>query len=381
MSIEPDREDDAVHAANSAAHSATNAPEPPRVRRRLRAAGAFVIAAIGLSLGALRLGVAEPAAGPAAAASGAASFPKRPITILVTFPPGGGTDLLARRLGAELQRELGQNVIVENRPGASGNLGARAVAEAAPDGYTLLMVNSSYAINPGVYRNLPFSPKRDLRAVINVAFVPSVLVVPAASPLHTLEQALASAGRQDPAATGKPSISVPQLAYASCGNGTPQHLAGEMLRRSSGRALQHVPYRGCGPALTDVLSSQVGMGIVTASSAAPFLASGRLRALAVTSPRRSELMPDVPTVAEQGFPGYTLDQWHGLLAPAGTPTAVINRLNTAVADIMRREDVQHDLRQLGFSPTRSSPQVFQTLIDNDIDRFSTLTASMGLHAD
>ncbi|WP_233233806.1 tripartite tricarboxylate transporter substrate binding protein [Bordetella sp. LUAb4] len=372
MSIEPDREDDAVNAS---------APAPRRTRKRLRAAGAFAIAAIGLSLGALRLGVAEPAGGPAAAAAAAAGFPKRPITILVTFPPGGGTDLLARRLGAELQRELGQNVIVENRPGASGNLGARAVAEAAPDGYTLLMVNSSYAINPGVYRNLPFSPKRDLRAVINVAFVPSVLVVPAASPLHTLEQALASAGRQDPAFAGKPSASVPQLAYASCGNGTPQHLAGEMLRRSSGRALQHVPYRGCGPALTDVLSNQVGMGIVTASSAAPFLASGRLRALAVTSPRRSELMPDVPTVAEQGFPGYTLDQWHGLLAPAGTPTAVINRLNTAVADIMRREDVQHDLRRLGFSPTRSSPQVFQTLIDSDIDRFSTLTASMDLHAD
>ncbi|OWT75429.1 MULTISPECIES: tripartite tricarboxylate transporter substrate binding protein [unclassified Achromobacter] len=384
MSVEPVRKGDAVNANADGSSDAdgssvtVRAPAPRRARNRLRAAGAFLVAAVGLSLGALRLGVAEPAGGPAAAAAAAAGFPKRPITILVTFPPGGGTDLLARRLGAELNRELGQNVIVENRPGASGNLGARAVAEAAPDGYTLLMVNSSYAINPGVYRNLPFSPKRDLRAVINVAFVPSVLVVPAASPLHTLGQALASAGRQDPAA---PPASVPQLAYASCGNGTPQHLAGEMLRRSSGRALQHVPYRGCGPALTDVLSGQVGMGIVTASSAAPFLASGRLRALAVTSPQRSELMPDVPTVAEQGFPGYTLDQWHGLLAPAGTPTAVIARLNTAVADIMRREDVQHDLRQLGFSPTRSSPQVFQTLIDNDIDRFSTLTASMNLHAD
>jgi tripartite-type tricarboxylate transporter receptor subunit TctC len=310
-----------------------------------------------------------------AAAGPAAVFPDRPITILVTFPPGGGTDLLARRLGLEMQHELGQTVVVENRPGASGNVGARAVAEAAPDGYTLLMVNSSYAINPGVYRNLPFSPKDDLRAVINVAFVPSVVVVPAASPLHTLTQALESAGRQDAAAP------VAQLSYASCGNGTPQHLAGEMLRRASGRTLQQVPYRGCGPALLDVISGQAGMGIVTASSAAPYITSGRLRALAVTSPRRSDLMPQVPTVAEQGFPGYTLDQWHGLLAPAATPDAVVQRLNAAVAAIMRREDVRTDLLKLGFSPTASSPQDFQKLINGDIDRFSALTANMGLHVD
>jgi tripartite-type tricarboxylate transporter receptor subunit TctC len=301
---------------------------------------------------------------------GAQAYPSRPITLIVTFPPGGGTDLLARRIGAVLQHDLGQNVVVENRPGASGNIGAREVAQAAPDGYTLLMVNSSYAINPGVYRDLPFSPKRDLKAVINVAFVPSVLAVPAASPFHTLADVMAAAGRD-----GKP------VSYASCGNGTPQHLAGEMLRIASGRGLQHVPYRGCGPALQDLLSGQVGMGIVTASSAAPFLASGKLRAVAVTSPQRSDLMPSVPTVAEQGYPGYALDQWHGLLAPAGTPAAVVARLNAAVASIMRRDDIRLALLQLGYSPTASTPQAFQTLIDDDIDRFGKLTASMGLHAD
>jgi tripartite-type tricarboxylate transporter receptor subunit TctC len=180
------------------------------------------------------------------------------------------------------------------------------------------------------------------------------------------------------AAAGKDGKPVP---FASCGNGTPQHLAGEMLRVASGRALQHVPYRGCGPALTDVVSGQVGLGIVTSSSASPFISAGQLRALAVTSPQRSDLMPDVPTVAEQGFPGYTLDQWHGLLAPAGTPVAVIQRLNTAVAAIMHRPSIQHDLRQLGFSPTASTPAQFQSLIDNDIDRFSELTARIGLRAD
>lgn len=329
--------------------------------RRLRtvAGAAFAVAACALAF-LLPAGAAQ--AGPA--------YPVHPITIIVTFPPGGGTDLLARRLGASLQQDLGQNVIVENRPGASGNVGAREVAEAAPDGYTLLMVNSSFAVNPGVYRNLPFSPKQDLAAVINVAFVPSVLIVPAASPFRSLADVLAAAGKG-----GKP------VAYASCGNGTPQHLAGEMLRALSGRPLQHVPYRGCGPALTDVLSSQVGLGIVTASSASPFLASGKLRAIAVTSLARSDLMPQVPTVAEQGFPGYQLDQWHGLLAPAHTPPAVIARLNAAVTAIMKRESTQRDLRQLGFSPTASSPQDFQTLIDGDIDRFGKLTASIGLRAD
>lgn len=300
----------------------------------------------------------------------AGRYPAHPITIIVTFPPGGGTDLLARRLGAALQQDLGQTVVVENRPGASGVIGAREVAQAAPDGYTLLMVNSSYAINPGVYRDLPFSPTRDLKAVINVAFVPSVLAVPASSSFHTLADALSAAGKDGKA-----------LAYASCGNGTPQHLAGEMLRLASGRLLQHVPYKGCGPALTDLLSGQVGMGIVTASSAAPFLAAGKLRALAVTSPERTELMPSVPTVAEQGFPGYALDQWHGLLAPAATPPAVVAKLNAAVAAIMKRPDTRQALLQLGYSPTASTPAEFQALIDADIDRFGKLTARLGLRAD
>jgi tripartite-type tricarboxylate transporter receptor subunit TctC len=328
------------------------------------------VAAVALAASVARSGEQAGHGGAAGRASGVADYPSRPITVVVTFPPGGGTDLLARRLGAALQHDLGQSVVVENRPGASGNIGARDVAQAAPDGYTLLMVNSSYAINPGVYRDLPFSPRDDLKGVINVAFVPSVLVVPAASRFRDLHDVLAAA-----APGGKP------VSYASCGNGTPQHLAGEMLRMASGRALQHVPYRGCGPALADALSGQVGMGIVTASSAAPFLKSGKLRALAVTSPQRSELMPAVPTVAEQGYPGYALDQWHGLLVPAATPAAVVARLNAAVAAIMRRDDMRHALLQLGYSPTASTPQAFQALIDADIERFGALTASMGLHAD
>lgn len=306
---------------------------------------------------------------PAGEAPGDAAYPAHPITIVVTFPPGGGTDLLARRIGASLQETLGQPVVVENRPGASGNIGARIVAEAAPDGYTLLMVNSSFAINPGVYRNLGFSPQRDFAAVINVAFVPSVFVVPAASPLRKLDDALAVAQ------PGKP------LPFASCGNGTPQHLAGEMLARAAGATLQHVPYKGCGPALTDVAAGQVGMGVVTASSAAPLIAAGKLRALAVTSPARSPLMPTVPTVAEQGVPDYALDQWHGLLTPAATPAAVVDKLNAAVAKIVQRPDVQAALRAQGFTPASSTPREFQQMIGADIARYTALTQAIGLRAD
>lgn len=319
---------------------------------------------------AVALSAAPCAPAGAGQSEAAARYPDHAITIIVTFPPGGGTDLLARKLGAGLQQALGQPVVVENRPGASGNIGARAVARAEPDGYTLLMVNSSFAINPGVYRDLDFSPAHDFAAVINVAFVPSVLVVPAASPLASLDDALRRAAPPaDP------------LPFATCGNGTPQHLAGEMLREASGAVLQHVPYRGCGPALADVLSGQVPLGIVTASTAAPYIRAGTLRALAVTSPRRSPLLPQVPTVAEQGMPGYELDQWHGLLAPAGTPPAVVQRLNAAVAGIVAQPQLRQDLLQLGYTPAASTPAEFQALVRGDIARFGELTARMGLHAD
>lgn len=324
------------------------------------------LAALALALSALAL---STAGGSSVAREVAPSWPTRPLTIVVTFPPGGGTDLLARKIGAALATELGQPVVVENRPGASGNIGARAVAQAAPDGYTLLMVNSSFAINPGVFRKLDFSPEHDFAAVINVAFVPSVVVTRADTGYATLAQALARGRPQDP------------LAFASCGNGTPQHLAGEMLQLASGATLQHVPYKGCGPALTDVLSGQVPVGIVTASSAVPFINSGKLRALAVTSPERSLLLPRVPTVAESGMPGYQLDQWHGLLAPAGTPAAVVDKINAAVARIVAEPVMRNALLDLGFAPTASSAAEFDRLVHADIARFAELTRKLGLHAD
>lgn len=302
---------------------------------------------------------------PAAVAAG--DFPNKPIEITVTFPPGGGTDLLARLIGNYFNGELGQSVIVENRPGASGNIGARLVAQRAPDGYSLLMVNSSFAVNPAVFSNLPFDPSKDFSAVINFAFVPSVIIVPAESPYKTLKEMLT-------AAKAKPG----DVFFASCGNGTPQHLAGEMLNMAAKVKMSHIPYKGCGAAMNDVMGNQVGAAFVTASSALPFIQSGKLRTLAVTSPERNSLILDVPTVAELGFPGYELNQWHGLLAPKGTPGTVVEKLQQTVQKIIAREDVQAKLASLGYTVANDGPAQFQTMIDNDIGRFKDLAQKIDL---
>jgi tripartite-type tricarboxylate transporter receptor subunit TctC len=297
----------------------------------------------------------------------AARFDK-PITIVVTFPPGGGTDLLARKLGAALQQRIGQTVVVENRPGASGNIGARHVAEAAGDGSTWLMVNSSFAINPSVYRQLDFDPRRDFKAVFNVGTIASVLVVPQASALHRLADVRATARWQ-------------QLPFASCGNGTPQHMAGEMLAQAAQLHLQHVPYKGCGPAITAVAAGQVAMGMVTASSAAPLIEAGRVRALAITAPQRVPQWPQVATVAEQGTAGFGVEQWHGLLAPAATSDAVVQRMHDVLAQILADPAMQQSLREQGYASVQQSAAEFGRVIASDITRYAAVAQQLGLRVD
>lgn len=302
------------------------------------------------------------------AAANDAAFPQKQIEIIVTFPPGGGTDMLARLIGNYLTQDLGQTVIVENRPGASGNVGARIISERAPDGYSLLIANSSYAINPAVFSNMPFDPKKDLSGVVNFAYVPSVLIVPADSPYKTLGDLVKAA---TPASN--PTF------FGSCGNGTPQHLAGELLNIAAKTHIAHVPYKGCGPALNDVLGNQVTSAIVTASSAIPHIKAGKVRALGVTAKERSQFLPDVPTVAEQGYPGYELNQWHGFLVPARTPDAVKEKLYAAVAKVMKREDVQKKLAGLGYSIANDGPAAFDAIVQNDIDRFTKLAKEINLN--
>lgn len=293
----------------------------------------------------------------------------KPITIVVTFPPGGGTDLLARRLGAALQAQIGQTVLVENRPGASGNIGARHVAESAADGSTLLMVNSSFAINPGVYQHLDFDPHKDFKAVVNAGTIASVLVVPQDSAIQNLAHAQAAAKAQLP------------LSYASCGNGTPQHMAGEMLAQATHTSWQHVPFKGCGPAIMAIAAQQVPLGVVTASSAAPLIAAGRVRAIAITAPQRVPQLADVPTVAEQGVPGFAVEQWHGLLVPAATPDAVRARLHAELVEVLAQPDVAQGLQAQGYTPAHQTAAQFEELIVGDMERYSRVAAGLGLKVD
>ncbi|NUT16561.1 MAG: tripartite tricarboxylate transporter substrate binding protein [Cupriavidus sp.] len=299
----------------------------------------------------------------------ASTFPQKPIRMVVTFPAGGGTDSLARLLGADLSKSLGQPVVVDNRPGASGNIGAEFVAKSPADGYTLLIVNSSFAINPSVFKKLQFNPKSDFSAVITFASVPSVIAVPAHSKLRTLNDLL-TAGR-----SGTPP------SYASCGNGTPQHLAGELLKVSAKIDMLHVPYKGCAPAIADVLGNQADVSVNTLTNTIPYLKSNKLRALAVTSKARSPFLPDVPTVSELGVAGYDVDQWFGILAPASTPPEIVQKLNAEIARAIARPEIKASLTQLGFATTTSTPAEFQKLVNADIDRWQKFTAKLSLALD
>jgi len=297
-------------------------------------------------------------------------FPSKPITIVVNFPVGGGTDILARILGNYFTDSFGQSAIIENRAGASGNVGAKHVVDKPSDGYTLLMVNSSYAINPGVFTNMPFDPKKDLITIINVAFIPSVLVVPADSPYKNFAALIAAA---------KPIKN--EVSFGSCGNGTPQHLAGAILNINAKTHITHIPYGGCGPALRDVLGGQIPMAIITASSAAAQIKAGKLIALAITSAERTLQLPNIPTVAEQGYPGYQMNQWHGLLVPADTPVALQTKLYERLLKIAQLPEVKEKLISIGYTPAYDNPSVFKKIVHDDIDRFSNLTKSIGLKLD
>lgn len=353
---------DAAESSPQASGRGNRKAQPGRWQRRaaIAAAAAFSAAAA--------VGVARSDGGHKAEAASHV-WPTGPVTLVVTFPPGGGTDTLARRLADRLQHRLGQPFVVENRSGASGNIGAQAVARARPDGHTLLVANSSYAINPAVFSELGFDPVRDLTGVVNVAYVPSVVVTAARSPWADLLSAV-DAGR---------AASAPAPAYASCGNGTPQHLAAGMLNQSTASNWLHVPYRGCGPALIDVLSGTVGLGVVTASSALPHIQSGAMRALAVTSAQRSALLPDTPTVAELGVPGYALNQWHGLLAPAATPQPLMNEIRQAVEALLADPAMQEVLTGMGYDlPSPAEAGAFDGMIRADLERFAAAADAIGL---
>ncbi|RTZ43287.1 tripartite tricarboxylate transporter substrate binding protein [Candidimonas sp. SYP-B2681] len=308
----------------------------------------------GVSLVAIGLGAALP--------SVAQEWPTKPISLIVPFPTGGTTDVLARALGDELSKNLGQPVIVESRPGAGATIGADYVAKAKPDGYTLLMGAVHHTIATSVYKKLPYSFQKDFAPIATVAMVPNVLVVNVAkAPVANVAELVSLAKK-----------SSTELAYGSNGNGTAQHLIGTQFQSATGVRLLHVPYKGSGPLTTDLLGGQVTMSFDTLTPVLPHIQSGKLRALAVATAKRSSVLPDVPTLQEAGLGEFDIGTWFGVLAPAATPKAVVSKLSTEMMKIIKSPDFQQRLRQVGAEPLVSTPDEFAQRINDETVKFAKL---------
>jgi tripartite-type tricarboxylate transporter receptor subunit TctC len=303
-------------------------------------------------------------ADPAAAQS---DYPSRPVRILVPSSPGGGTDILARVLADHLSRSMGGQFFVENRPGAGQMIGIEAVARAAPDGYTLLMAASTLAINPAMYRKVSYDALRDFAPITQVAGLPNVLLVHPSLPVRSLQELVALA-------KDKPG----HLTYASAGIGTSPHMGMELFKSMAGIDLVHVPFRGTGPAVTEMLSGRVPVGLSNTLTAIPHIEGGTLRALGVTGTRRAEALPKVPTIAEAGVPGYDAMQWYGLLAPAGTPPAIVERIAADVAAALRLPDVKERLAADGAEAVGGTPAAFAALIKEELDKWKKVAHAAGI---
>lgn len=304
---------------------------------------------------------------PALAAGAADAFPSKPVRIVVPFTPGGSTDILARAIGQKLSELWGQPVVVENRPGAGGNVGVELVAKSAPDGYTIVMGHiGTFAANPSLYKPLPYDPVKDFAPITLVANVPNVLVVGPSVQARTLGELIAHA-KANP---GK-------LDYGSGGNGSAAHLATEYFKLQTGVSMQHVPYKGTAPAIADLLGGQIGLIITGAPPLMPHLRSGKVRALAVLSPRRLAVLPDVPTVAESGYPGFAAVQWYGLFAPAGTPKDVVARINRDTIRALRDPGVAERLASEGAEPVGDTPEQFGAFVKSEIELWGKVIRESG----
>ncbi|UZN52042.1 tripartite tricarboxylate transporter substrate binding protein [Cupriavidus cauae] len=320
-----------------------------------------------LTLATVVLGLAAALATPAAQAA----YPERPIRWIVPFPAAGAMDNIARTLGEEMSQTLGQSIVVENRPGAGGNIGAELVARSPADGYTMLIVANGMAVNPALYRKLTYDPIKDFAPVSLLAVVPNVLVAnKAKTSAKTVPEVIASAKSQP----GK-------YTYASAGNGTSIHLAGELFTSMAGVELLHVPYKGSGPAVTDLLGGQVDYMFDSITSAKPHIDAGKLTAIAVTTSKRSATLPNVPTVAEAGLPGYELSPWFAAFVPAGTPPAVVETLHRAMVDALRKPAVQKRLAAIGAEPIGSTPAELKQHLAKETDKWGKLIRARGIRAD
>jgi len=292
--------------------------------------------------------------------SALAAFPDRPVKLVVPFAPGGGTDAIARGVAIGMAQALGQPVIIDNKPGAGTIIGSDAVAKSAPDGYSLVVATFAHAVNPILMPKLPFNTQKAFSPVILLARGPNILVVRADSPLKTAADVVAAA-RANPN----------KLTYASQGNGTSAHLAGEMFANLAKVQMAHIPYRGAGPALTDLLGGQVDMMFATAAAVTPQIAGGKLRAIAVTTPQRAPTLKDVPTIAET-VPGYAVESWYGLFAPAGTPAAVIAKLNSAARKATDSAEFRKLIEPEGLAVSAGTPAELDTFVRAETTRWTRI---------
>lgn len=314
------------------------------------------------SITALMLSVVGASAMAQATTTGSGqSWPSKPISLIVPFPAGGTTDVLARAVGLELSKAVGQPVIVENKPGAGATLGADYVTKARPDGHTILMGAVHHTIATSVYRKLPYDFQKDLVPISTVALVPNVLVVNPNVPAKNVKELLALA-KAEP---GK-------LTYGSNGNGTGQHLIGAQFEGMAGVQILHVPYKGSGPLTVDLLGGQITMSFDTITPVLPQIKSGKLRALAVTTIKRSPALPDVPTLDESGLKGFDLGTWFGILAPAATPREIVTRLNTELVKIINSAEFRKKMADIGADPIGNTPEQMARQIKDDTERFAKL---------
>jgi len=305
----------------------------------------------------------------AAGAAGAQPYPSKPVKIVVGFAPGGGSDFIARVIAQKLTERLGTQVIVENRPGAGSILGSEFAIKSPPDGYTLLLTPASYTVNPSVYK-LSFDPIVDITPIVQLSRGPYVVAVHPSVPAKTLQE-LVSLARKEP----------DKLAYASSGNGSHVHVATEYLLYTAKIKITHVPYKGTGPALNDTIGGSVQMILGSVATALQHVKSGRLRALAVTTPKRIAAAPDVPTVAESGYPSYEVTNWHGLVGPKGLPKDIVARLNKEANEALKSKDAEKVLAGDGLEPAGGSPEEFAVIIKNEVARWSQVVKQAGVRVD
>ncbi|MGZ5232059.1 MAG: tripartite tricarboxylate transporter substrate binding protein [Burkholderiales bacterium] len=305
-----------------------------------------------------------------AAAQTCAQYPGKPLRLIVPFPPGGGTDTLARVYGQKLGDALGQQVIIDNRPGGGTNIGAEIAAKALPDGYTALMGNIAHAINVTLYSKLAYDLVRDFAPVSLLASTPNILVVHPSIPAKTVKELIVLA-RSRPG----------QLDYASSGSGSSSHLAAELFSSMTEIKMTHIPYKGGGPAVVALAGGQVSVGFATTPSVVGHIKSGKLRGLAVTTAQRSPSTPDLPTISEAGVPGYDAGTWYGLLVPAGTPREIVIRLHTESLKLLKQPDVKERLDSAGFEVIGNTPEQFAAFIRAEIDKWARVVKASGARAE